>query len=55
MFVLIGTILGAVTGALIARRRKGATADIVQYAVVYAMIFAMAGLFVSLFIFRATV
>ena len=55
MIVLFGAILGAVAGGLIARRRKGKTADILQYAFVYALIFALAGLFVTLMIHRASV
>ena len=55
MIVLLGALLGAVTGALVARRRKGKTADILQYAFVYALIFALAGLFVTLMIHRASV
>lgn len=55
MIVLIGAILGALTGGLIARRRKGKTADILQYAFVYALMFALAGLFLTLMIHRAWV
>ena len=55
MIVLIGAILGAVTGGLIARRRKGKTADILQYVFVYALMFALAGLFLTLIIHRAAV
>ena len=55
MIVLLGAILGAVTGSLIARRRKGKTADILQYAFVYALMFALAGLFLTLMIHRASV
>lgn len=53
MFVIAGMILGALFGALRAKRRKGKTADILQYAVVNAMIFAVIGLFVTLFVHRA--
>lgn len=52
MIVFIGALLGAATGALIARRRKGRIADIAQYAVVYAMAFALIGLFATLIIHR---
>jgi len=47
--------LGAVTGALIAKRRKGRLADILQYAFVYALVFALAGLFITLFIHRSSI
>lgn len=53
MIVLIGAILGAVIGALIASRRKGRTADILQYAFVFALMFAIGGLFATLLIHRA--
>lgn len=53
MIILIAAILGAILGALQARRRKGGTADILQYAAVYALIFAIAGLFATLIIHRA--
>jgi len=55
MLVLIGAILGAVTGAFIARRRKGRLADILQYAFVYGMVFGLAGLFLTLIIHRMSV
>ncbi|WP_297773965.1 hypothetical protein [uncultured Roseovarius sp.] len=54
MIVIIGAILGALTGALIARRRKGKLADILQYAFVYTLIFALAGLFLTLIIHRSS-
>ncbi|MFD1159504.1 hypothetical protein [Roseovarius aestuarii] len=53
MIVLLGAILGVVTGATIAWRRKGRLADILQYAFVYFLIFSLAGLFVTLLIHRA--
>ncbi len=53
MITLIGAILGAVIGALVARRRRGTTADMLQYAAVYGIIFALAGLFLTIFIVRA--
>lgn len=52
MIVIIGAILGALTGALVAKRRKGNTADILQYAAVYCLIFTLAGLFLTLMIHR---
>ena len=52
MIVLLGAILGAITGALIARRRKGSLADILQYAFVFALMFTLAGLFLTLIIHR---
>ncbi|MFK7937927.1 MAG: hypothetical protein AB8B82_01000 [Roseovarius sp.] len=55
MIVLIGAIIGALTGGLMARRRKGKLADILQYAFVYALLFALTGLFATLIIHRAAV
>ena len=55
MIVLIGALVGALSGGLIAYRRKGKTADILQYAFVYALVFALLGLFATLIIHRASV
>ena len=52
MIIIIGAIIGAVIGALIAKRRKGTTADILQYAAVYCLVFALAALFITIFIHR---
>ncbi|MEX1235507.1 MAG: hypothetical protein WEB56_11040 [Roseovarius sp.] len=54
MIVIIAAILGAIAGSLVARRRKGRTADILQYACVFALIFALVALFVTIMIQRAT-
>jgi len=55
MIVIIGAILGAAGGGLIAWRRKGKPADILLYAFVYGLIFALAGLFLTLILHRASV
>lgn len=55
MIVLLGAFLGALTGALVAKRRKGQLADILQYAFVYCLIFALAGLFVTLIVHRMSI
>ncbi|MEQ9260814.1 MAG: hypothetical protein RIG84_17140 [Roseovarius sp.] len=55
MIVLIGAIAGALIGGMIARRRKGSLADILQYGFVYAVAFALAGLFLTLIIHRMSV
>jgi hypothetical protein len=54
MIVIIGAILGAAGGGIIAWRRKGRLPDILLYAFVYGLIFAIAGLFVTLFVHRAS-
>jgi uncharacterized membrane protein YfcA len=50
MIVIIGAILGALLGATTAKRRKGNTADIAQYAVVYAIGLALLGLALTIII-----
>ena len=52
MIVIAGLIGGAALGALIARRRKGNTLDMAQYAAGYAIIFALLGLFLTIIIER---
>lgn len=54
MIVLLGAILGAVIGTLVARRRKGNLADMAQYGFVYCVIFGLAGLFLTILIHRLT-
>lgn len=55
MLVIFGGILGGLLGAFTAKRRKGAMADILQYAFVFAMICALIGLFATLIIERSMV
>ena len=55
MFVLLGALLGAISGSTLAYRRKGTKADILQYGFIYMMIFAIIGLFLTLIIHRATI
>lgn len=52
MIILLGAVLGALTGVMVARRRRGKVADLLQYGFVYALIFALIGLFVTLIIHR---
>ena len=54
MIILIGAIIGAFIGALVAKRRKGNTADMLQYAAVYALVFALGALFISIFAYRTS-
>ncbi len=53
MAPVIGAILGAVWGGLIARRRGGNGKDIAQYAAGFAIIFAILGLFLAIFLARS--
>jgi len=53
MILVIAALVGAILGAVIARRRNGRTADILQYAFVFALIFALIGLFAMIFVTRA--
>ena len=45
MIVFICALAGAIIGGLTARRRKGQTADILQYAAGYAIAFGILGMF----------
>ncbi|CAD0185356.1 hypothetical protein RUESEDTHA_02242 [Ruegeria sp. THAF57] len=56
MVVVLGmAILGAILGALTARKRNGSTADIAQYAAGYGIAFALVGLVLSLILVRLVV
>ncbi|WP_191090105.1 hypothetical protein [Histidinibacterium aquaticum] len=48
-----GLVIGALLGALAARRQGGKRADILQWAAVGAMILGIVGLFVLVFIERS--
>ncbi|MCT4557957.1 MAG: apolipoprotein acyltransferase [Pelagimonas sp.] len=48
MIVIAGAILGAIIGALTARRRKGNGLDILQYGFTYALAFALVGLIATI-------
>lgn len=52
MFVILGALLGAIIGGLVARKRKGKILDIVQYAAMYAIAFSIIGLFLTIFLHR---
>ncbi len=54
MIVIAALLLGAATGALIARRRGGRRADMLHYAAVYAIAFTILGLFLTIIIDRMT-
>lgn len=55
MFVILGALLGATLGTVVAWRRKGQLADILQYAFVYCLMFTLLGLFATLIIHRMSV
>ena len=52
MLIILGALLGAVVGGMRAKRRRGRTADILQYAAVHAMLFALVGLFLTIIVAR---
>jgi hypothetical protein len=54
MIVIGGFGLGAILGALAARRRGGKGADMAQYAVAYGIAFALLGLVLTIVIARST-
>jgi len=55
MIIILGAVLGAISGAAVAWRRRGKLADILQYAVVYGLVFTLAGLFITLIIHRSAI
>lgn len=55
MIVLGLALLGAIIGGLTARRRKGNTLDIAQYAAGYAIAFALLGMIITVFVHRSMV
>ncbi len=52
MIVLAGFVIGAIVGAMTAKRRGGRWLDMLQYAAVYSIAFTLLGLFVTIFIDR---
>ncbi|GFE63597.1 hypothetical protein [Litoreibacter roseus] len=52
MAPVIGLVLGAATGAIIAKRKGGRGLDMAQYAAAYAIFFGLIGLFVAIFLAR---
>lgn len=54
MIIIGGFGLGAIFGALSARRRGGKAADMVQYAAAFGIAFALLGLFLTILIARST-
>lgn len=50
MIVILAAIAGALIGGWTAKKRKGNTADIAQYATVYAIAFGLAGFIVTIVI-----
>ena len=55
MAPLIGILFGAALGAFAARRRGGTKLDMAQYAGAFAIIFGLIGLFIAIFLARASV
>ncbi|MCI5110828.1 MAG: apolipoprotein acyltransferase [Marivita sp.] len=55
MIVLAGALLGAIIGALTAKRRKGNRADMWQYGAVYAIGFSLIGLILTIAIEKLVV
>ncbi|MBI1217400.1 MAG: apolipoprotein acyltransferase [Rhodobacteraceae bacterium] len=52
MIVYAAMLIGAVFGALRARRRKGSGLDIAQYAGVYLILFGILGMFLTILLER---
>ncbi|MDG1472369.1 apolipoprotein acyltransferase [Pseudosulfitobacter sp. SM2401] len=55
MIVIIAALLGAIVGAFTAKRRKGNTLDILQYAAGYAMAFVVVGMIATVVLHRLAV
>ncbi len=53
MAPVIGLVLGAVTGAIVAKRKGGRGLDMAQYAGSFAILFGLIGLFVAIFLARS--
>lgn len=54
MYLLLG-LIGATIGGMTAKRRKGRTADIAQYAAVYGILFTIIGLLLTIIIQRVLI
>lgn len=52
MIVITGFLIGAIWGAMLARRRNGKTFDIAQYAIGFGIVFAVLGMFITVAIER---
>lgn len=46
--ILVGLLLGAAYGALLARRREGSNLDMVHYAGIYAILFGVLAVFLQI-------
>jgi hypothetical protein len=53
IYPLAGLVLGAILGALQARRRGGNLYDMLQWAAVFALIFGLIGLFFVIIVLRS--
>jgi hypothetical protein len=53
MAPVIGIVLGAVTGAIVAKRKGGRALDMAQYAGSCAILFGLIGLFLAIYLARA--
>ncbi len=55
MIVFVGALIGAIVGALMAKKRGGAPLDMVQYAAGFGIAFALLGLIATIVIHRMAV
>lgn len=53
IYPLAGLVIGAILGAILAKRQKGNAADMAQWAAVGALVLGVIGLFILIFIERA--
>lgn len=50
MIMFVAALIGAISGWITARRRKGNRADIAQFVVVFAIAFGLAGLILTIIV-----
>jgi len=55
IYPLAGIFIGAMLGAFKAKNKGGKPADMAQWGAVFAMIFGIVGLFIAVFITRASI
>lgn len=55
IYPLAGLLIGAIFGAIRAKQRGGQMFDLLQWGAVFAMIFGLIGLFILVFIERASI
>ncbi len=55
MVIFISAILGAIYGAMVAKKRGGVGRDLAQYAATHALIFTIFGVFITVIVTRMAI